>query len=351
MLTQDAVPKQETKRFSVESSCNRYGTCCLLSMGIMIIFSLAVVFGILNGTYNGSIFDQFRFTYTNHYNCYSESGNLFHDVGKNFKRIATNERRDQTCLPCGYMKNTSLSKLLNMYNVAECELVISTVLFNGYDKFVPIGNGYDDVPDNCYFVFTDSKAKYNVSRSYTHIYVNSFADDIPYHDGARLTKIFKVIPQRVFKNLRWHVFLAGKTNLRGTRKYSSLLSEFRRSNHSGIIAERHPKRIDLYEEGREVKILKKADPEIVDRQLQDYKHQGYPINFGLLEGHFLFRDFGFRHVQTMSCMWFDEINRGSRRDQLSFNYVIWKLGLEVKYFPYGYFAADRMHTFEGKLSK
>lgn len=80
--------------------------------------------------------------------------------------------------------------------------MISTVLFKGYDKFVPLGNGYDDVPDKCYFVFTDSKSKYNVSRGYTHIYVDISSDEIPYEDGARLSKIFKVIPQRVFRNLK-----------------------------------------------------------------------------------------------------------------------------------------------------
>ena len=162
-------------------------------------------------------------------------------------------------------------------------------------------------------------------------------------------KIFKVIPQRVFKNLKWHVYVAGKSSLK--HNYSWFLEEVRSSNHSNIIAERHPKRIDIYEEGKEVKILRKAKKEIVDKQLQDYKDQGYPKNFGLLEGHFLFRNFGSSKIEVMSCMWFDEINRGSRRDQLSFNYVIWKLGLEVKYDSYGHFVSGRPHLFEDTVNK
>jgi len=141
--------------------------------------------------------------------------------------------------------------------------------------------------------------------------------------------------------------IAGKVALR--KNYTWLLDEFRSLNHS-IIAERHPVRADLYEEGSVVKTLKKASPEIVDRQLQNYKDQGYPKNFGLLEGQLLFRNFGYSNVQVLSCMWFDEINRGSRRDQLSFNYVVWKLGLEMKYYPYGYFETSRPHNFEDRLT-
>jgi len=274
---------------------------------------------------------------------YCEHGNVFHDTGKSFSRIATNENRDQTCLPCGYMKRTSLSKYINMYDVSECALVISTVLFKKYDRFVPLGDGYDEVPDYCYFVFTDSTSKYKVSRGYTHVYVNISYDDIPYHDAARLSKIFKVIPQRVFHNLKWHVHLAGKSSLK--LNYSQLLCEFR-SSRTNIMVERHKLRDDVYEEGIAVKKYRKDIPEIVDEQLQDYKHQGYPTKAGLLDGHFLFRDFGSSNIQLMSCMWFDEINRGSRRDQLSFNYVAWKLGVEVTYYPDHHFAEDRGHRFK-----
>jgi len=316
--------------FPVEGRyCKRNGRniCCVLSMWLVIINILFLTLGSLD--------------YSVHY-CYRKYGKFFHDVGNSSIRIATNER-NQSCLPCGYMKETSLSKHLNKYDVSECELVISTVLFKGYDEFKPLSKGFDVFPDECYYVFTDSKSRYNVSRGYTHVYVNISADDIPYDDGARLTKIFKIIPQRVFRNLKWHVYIAGKTILK--KNYAWLLNEFRSSKQSIIIAEKHPRRTDVYKEGRIVIWMKKDIPEIVNKQLQDYELQGYPKNFGLLDAAFLFRDFRSRDVQLMSCTWFDEVNRGSRRDQLSFNYVVWKLGLEVKYYPARYFQRSTGHTY------
>lgn len=329
MLTQDAVYAQDCKILYNGNGRNR---CCFPYMRPSLwVVNFSIVLLAVVGSSN----------YTTNY-CHMERGEYFHDLRKS--RSAINEKRNETCLPCGYMKRTSLSKYVNKYDVSQCELVISTVFFKGYDDFMPLTDGYDDLPDNCFFVFTDSMSRYNVSRGYTHIYVNISSYDIPYDDGARLSKIFKIIPQRVFKNLRWHVHLAGKCTLR--RNYVWLLDELRRSNHSGIIAERHVKRIDVYEEGEEVIKLKRANPKIVKKQLQDYHSQGYPKDNGLLDSEFLFRDFASTNIQVFSCVWFDEINRGSRRDQLSFNYVIWKLKLEVKYYPYGYFARSRRHRYK-----
>ena len=38
-------------------------------------------------------------------------------------------------------------------------------------------------------------------------------------------------------------------------------------------------------------------------------------------------------IRRLNEAWWNEIVRGSRRDQLSFNYVAWKLGLSYATFP------------------
>jgi hypothetical protein len=38
-------------------------------------------------------------------------------------------------------------------------------------------------------------------------------------------------------------------------------------------------------------------------------------------------------IRHLNEAWWNEIVRGSRRDQLSFNYVAWKLGLRYATFP------------------
>ena len=54
--------------------------------------------------------------------------------------------------------------------------------------------------------------------------------------------------------------------------------------------------------------------------------------FGLVEAPVILR----RHtaaIRALNEAWWAELVRGSRRDQLSFNYVAWKLGLSHAKFP------------------
>lgn len=71
----------------------------------------------------------------------------------------------------------------------------------------------------------------------------------------------------------------------------------------------------------------KDDPQLMTRQIERYRGEGYPPHNGLVFDAVLLR----RHnepgvVRTME-RWWCEIESGSRRDQLSFDYSAWKEGL------------------------
>lgn len=63
-----------------------------------------------------------------------------------------------------------------------------------------------------------------------------------------------------------------------------------------------------------------------------YRAEGLPEDAGLIEAPVILR----RHtdaIRRLNESWWGEIVRASRRDQLSFNYVAWKLGLRYGTFP------------------
>jgi hypothetical protein len=71
----------------------------------------------------------------------------------------------------------------------------------------------------------------------------------------------------------------------------------------------------------------KDDPRVMATQIERYRREGYPARNGLAFTAAMVR----RHhapdvVRTME-RWWDEVSRGSRRDQLSFNYAAWKENL------------------------
>ena len=78
-----------------------------------------------------------------------------------------------------------------------------------------------------------------------------------------------------------------------------------------------------------------------------YKKEKFPENAGMIDSHIVIRNFGDPRVRTMSCEWFHQINIGSRRDQLSFNYVIWKLNHKdiVRYEHWGKFVTNAKHVY------
>jgi GT2 family glycosyltransferase/glycosyltransferase involved in cell wall biosynthesis len=92
-----------------------------------------------------------------------------------------------------------------------------------------------------------------------------------------------------------------------------------------IIAFTHPHRNCIYDEAREIIDRGGLDDErIVLSQMERYRAAGFPEKFGLVETNILIRRHNDRAVRDLMTLWWAEILNGSRRDQLSFNYTLWR---------------------------
>lgn len=102
-----------------------------------------------------------------------------------------------------------------------------------------------------------------------------------------------------------------------------------------IVVFRHMERACVYKELEACLVMKKDTPHIMRAQVQRYRKEGYPYNNGLGETTAVLR----RNNAAMAAFseaWWEELQSGSIRDQLSFNYLIWKHGLK-----YNTFAGNR----------
>jgi hypothetical protein len=94
----------------------------------------------------------------------------------------------------------------------------------------------------------------------------------------------------------------------------------------------HSERHCIFEEAN-VCINRRLDnPEIIRKQINRYHQEGYPANAGLGECTILLRRHTPEIIEFNEC-WWQEILNGSKRDQISFQYVINKLQLKHRYFP------------------
>lgn len=93
----------------------------------------------------------------------------------------------------------------------------------------------------------------------------------------------------------------------------------------------HPTRDCVYQEAETCKELKLDLPEVIDEQMKKYREEGYPEHNGMVASTFILR----RHtpkIKALNNYWWSELCRHSKRDQLSFNYVCWKLGIKYNLF-------------------
>lgn len=92
---------------------------------------------------------------------------------------------------------------------------------------------------------------------------------------------------------------------------------------------RHHERDCIYQEAEACKRLRKDDPATIDAQMARYRAEGFPAGLGLVETTCVLRR-NTPEAAAFGAAWWAEMAAGSLRDQLSFNYVSWKLGM-----PYG----------------
>ena len=146
-------------------------------------------------------------------------------------------------------------------------------------------------------------------------------------DPNRNAKIYKVLPQQ-FLDCEYSLWIDASITL--LVPLQNLIDRFLRD--SDIAMFKHYKRNCIYDEAKVCRKMKLDDPEIIDRQMEKYKKEGYPAKNGLNEGTIILR----RHtkkIEEFNNLWWSEISSGSRRDQLSLNYCLWKLRLRPATFP------------------
>lgn len=100
-----------------------------------------------------------------------------------------------------------------------------------------------------------------------------------------------------------------------------------------LAVSKHDQRDCAYDEARACVQLGRDRKEIVEAQMQRYEKEGYPKRNGLVAVGALLRR-NTEAVVRFNEAWWREIETGSRHDQVSFNYVAWKLGFQYQLFDW-----------------
>ena len=161
-----------------------------------------------------------------------------------------------------------------------------------------------------------------------------------YTDNTRNAKKFKVLPHRYLQNYEYSIFIDGNMYVVGN--VDELIEKYLSDSNIAFF-DHNKNRMDprdcIYDEYNAIMNLGKNDPnqnfkdnpQVMYDQVKRYQDEGYPSHNGLITGMVILRRHNEKDCIRVMEDWWTEIKYGSKRDQLSFNYVAWKNNTKFNY--------------------
>ena len=139
-------------------------------------------------------------------------------------------------------------------------------------------------------------------------------------DRVRSAKYYKMFPNELFPTHQFSVWIDGNIDV-STSKLEQSVTKLIAQN-TLLAANIHFERRCAYEEALVCCRMQLDELAVISAQLMHLSQQGFPRDYGLFEMNMIFRQH--HHPQNIALMqsWWDMVLRFSKRDQISFTYVL-----------------------------
>ncbi|EPS62662.1 hypothetical protein M569_12128, partial [Genlisea aurea] len=227
--------------------------------------------------------------------------------------------------------------------ISSCHIAVMSCIFGNSDRLrSPLSNKVSRFSRKnvCFVMFVDEETLQTLSAEgqmpdmmgFVGLWKIVVVKNLPYADMRRVGKIPKFLAHRLFPSARYSIWLDSKLRLQLDPLLILEYFLWRKGYEYGI--SNHYDRHCLWEEVAQNKRLNKYNHSIIDEQFAFYQADGMkrfnPLDPNKLlpsnvpEGSFIVR----AHTpmaNLFSCLWFNEVDRFTPRDQLSFAYTYQKL--------------------------
>lgn len=229
--------------------------------------------------------------------------------------------------------------VIDLNYINSLKKLVYTINFGNYDLIRKINKekGFD------YFIFVD---QYNDTYNDTNWTIILIPEEVRNLNLSIIKKqrFIKTHPHLFFPNYNLSIYIDGTYQIYGN--LSEFLLRILTPNLSIYILE-HPERRNISTEISIVQILKKDYVDNLKKIKERYKNENFPDNGGLAESCLIIRMHNDETCVNIMKDWFFQIEHYSHRDQLSFNYILWKSKKKVKYlsknFCFQYLGGDYIH--------
>ncbi len=205
--------------------------------------------------------------------------------------------------------------------------VVYTAVTDGYQVH-PVINGRDGWDFVCFAESDMACAGWTVVPIAANEIVMD--DEFIANDKSKTTKRIKILPHLHLPGYDVSIWIDSSLQFKRHVDLDGLCADFERSP-ALLRVRAHPYRRCIYREAEEIVKCNLDTRHSVDRVIAKYRGEGFPENFGLAEANYLLRKHNADSMIAFSEAWWHHVQNLSRRDQLSFNYVLWKNPIAVEF--------------------
>ncbi|XP_078444706.1 sept9 (DUF616) isoform X2 [Wolffia australiana] len=252
---------------------------------------------------------------------------------------------------CGFMKGGGGDMDEVDVNYArKCRFVVASGIFDGYDMpLQPTNLSKRSRKLFCFMMVVDEVSLNMIERNTTArkdknggkwigVWRIVTLHNLPYDEPRRNGKVPKLLTHRLFPQAQYSIWIDGKMEL----LVDPLLMLERylwRGNYTFAIAT-HKHHRSIFEEGDAIKRRKRYARPLIDIHMKIYRYEGMDLwspDKGTVsdvpEGAVIIREHTAVNNLFM-CLWFNEVDLFTPRDQLSFGYVAHRLRTHFRFFMF-----------------
>ncbi|KAG4971475.1 hypothetical protein AAZX31_13G221900 [Glycine max] len=254
--------------------------------------------------------------------------------------------RESMSVHCGFVRGTKPGRNTgfdmdedDLLEMEQCHgVVVASAIFGNFDEINEPTNISDYSKETvCFLMFVDEETEKYLrisgrlgTRKKIGLWRIIVAHNLPYTDPRRTGKIPKLLLHRMVPNAHYSIWLDGKLEL--VVDPYQILERFLWRKNATFAISKHYRRFDVFVEAEANKAAGKYENASIDFQIEFYKNEGLtpyteaklPLISDVPEGCVIVRE----HVpisDLFTCLWFNEVDRFTSRDQISFSTVRDKL--------------------------
>ncbi|CAL9084580.1 unnamed protein product [Musa textilis] len=272
----------------------------------------------------------------------SNGGSVFGGYPSLLQRNESFNIKESMMVHCGFAKGKKPGQETgfdinetDLLEMEEChDVVVASAIFGKYDVMQQPKNISEYAKrDACFYMFVDEETELYIKNSSGWVDTKRVGlwrvvvvRNLPYVDARRNGKVPKLLLHRLFPNARFSLWIDGKLEL--VVDPYQVLERFLWRKNSTFAISKHYRRFDVFVEAEANKAAGKYDNASIDYQIEFYKKEGLtpyslsklPITSDVPEGCVIIKE----HIpitNLFTCLWFNEVDRFTSRDQISFSTV------------------------------